>query len=113
MRMRKPKFIIKPADGVVVCILEDTAFDLVRDMNFPSTMPLEFMEIFVISDQYKGVARLHEGDTWDEEFGKKLAFEKAYMKYKAAKVKKLEKVKNVLVDTAAALKDIIVAIEKD
>ena len=33
MRMRKPKFIIKPADGVVVCILEDTAFDLVRDMN--------------------------------------------------------------------------------
>lgn len=113
MKARKPKFIVKPEDGVVVCILDNTMLDLVQDLKIPFDAPMECVEPLLLNESYKGIARLSKDDTWNEEFGRNLAFEKAYVKYKAAKVKKLTKLMNIYFDTAQILKDIITDIETE
>lgn len=82
------KYIVKPEDGVVVCILSDTTYDVMVDMKLPlDFFNTDMAEMFEIRDEFKGVARLAVEDTWDEERGKQIAYLKAYKKYLNAKAK--------------------------
>lgn len=77
--------------GVIVCEItdcEDDALDMLVSKGigaFRSCYPEEFY----LRDTYKGIARLHQGDTYNEEYGKKLAYGKAMVKYNRALAKKL------------------------
>lgn len=85
------EYIVKEEQGVVICIiygcdcdalaLVDKYTDLFRTPCVPDN--------FFISDKYKGVARCASDDTFDVEYGKKLAFKKAYLKYAKALEKKV------------------------
>ena len=95
MARRKPKYIIKKEDGVVVAILQGTAMDLIKLLNV-DTDDYRVIEKLILSDQYKGVAKLADGDVWDEEVGKDIAFEKAHAKYKDAILKRFKMIKKSL-----------------
>lgn len=91
MRVR---YFIKKEDGIVVCIGENTALDVAKELqlinskNFDTEDLIEVIP-FLISDSYKGVARLSSEDVWDEEVGKKIAYAKMMTKYLKAKSKVL------------------------
>lgn len=82
MRVR---YFVNEEKGVVVCVGQNCKFDLIREIGAfeEESSPL------VLSDEYKGVARLQCGDVWDKDFGKKLAYAKMLKKYVGAKHKKL------------------------
>lgn len=92
MAKRKPKFIIKEEDGVVVAILQNTSMDLINLLKV-DTDDYRVIEKLLLSDSYKGVAKLADGDEWDEEIGKLVAYEKAHAKYKNAILKRLKMIK--------------------
>lgn len=87
----KVRYIIKPEEGLVVCVLTETRFGFTKFLetsglskrNAVSNFRIN-KKAFELSSQYVGVARLQEGDTWDEEMGKKLAYHKAMFKYDTA-----------------------------
>ena len=107
MAKRKPKFIIKEEDGVVVAILQNTSMDLINLLKV-DTDDYRVIEELLLSDSYKGVARLADGDEWDEEVGKLVAFEKAHAKYKDAILKRFKMIKKSL---EASLKQTEMVIE--
>lgn len=88
MRVR---YIVKKEDGVVVCLGEGTALDVAKELKFIDKKPdvEELINIypFLISDVFKGVARLSDEDVWDEDVGKKVAYAKMMAKYNYAKYK--------------------------
>lgn len=85
------EYIVKEEQGVVICIISGCEFDAVElvdkhtDLFGHPCVP----DKFAISDKYKGVARCTADDTFDVEYGKKLAFKKAYLKYTKALEKKV------------------------
>lgn len=90
------RYIVKQEDGVIVAIADNCYFDVINDLakkNAPIEPMIELDECgdLLINNTYKGVARLAEGDEWDEEFGKKIAKEKALRKYLVAKEKAVQK----------------------
>lgn len=95
------KYIVKPEDGVVVCIISDTMFDVLMDVGIPLELSTDtLIETLLIKDSFKGVARLVDGDKWDEALGKEIAFGKAYHKYLNAKMRAVEKIADELYDVA-------------
>ncbi len=85
-------YIVKIDEGVVVCIISECAYNAIALLNKytgicdnPFCIP---PEEFLLSNQYKGVAKCDANDTFDEEYGKKLAYRKAYLKYATAFDKK-------------------------
>lgn len=82
MRVR---YFVDKEKGVVVCVGQDCMFDLIKDVGAKE----ELFSPLLLSDNYKGVARLQDVDVWDEDFGKKLAYAKMVKKYASAKQKKL------------------------
>lgn len=92
-------YIVKEEEGVVVCIISDCNFNAVALVDkysnifenpFVSFVP----DAFLINDQYKGVAKCSQEDTFNEEYGKKLAYRKAYLKYVTALEKKVNFIAN-------------------
>ena len=87
-------YIVKEKEGVVVCIISDCEFNAIAltdeytDMFFMPwcQAPLEFR----LNEQYKGIAKCVAGDTFDEEYGKRIAYRKAYLKYATALEKKVK-----------------------
>lgn len=82
MRVR---YFVDKEKGVVVCVGQNCMFDLIRDVGATDKLSSPFL----LSDVYKGIARLQDGDVWDEDYGKKLAYAKMIKKYVNAKQKKL------------------------
>lgn len=112
MAKRKPKFIIKEEDGVVVAILQGTAMDLIKLLNV-DTDDYRVIEKLLLSDQYKGVAKLADGDVWNEEVGKEIAFEKAHAKYKEAILKRLKMIKKGIEVSLKQMETVIEDFEKN
>lgn len=112
MAKRKPKFIIKEEDGVVVAILQDTSMDLINLLKV-DTDDYRVIEKLLLSDSYKGVARLADGDEWDEEVGKLVAFEKAHAKYKDAILKRLKMIKRSIKESLKQMEVIVKDFEEN
>lgn len=76
------KYIVKKDDGVVICIIEGTKW-LAHELIYCYYDRLNYStdeEMLKMNDSFTGIARLAEGDVWDEEYGKLLAYDRA--KYK-------------------------------
>ena len=90
-------YIVKEEEGVVVCIISDCKFNavaLVDDYTDIFSPCCDIPNVFLLNDRYTGVAKCVNGDTFDEECGKRIAYKKAYLKYITAfekKVKFIEK----------------------
>lgn len=90
------EYVVKKEEGIVVALLKDCDFDVYsdlakRDLDVALLSEMDDHIHLIINSTYKGVARLSEGDVWDEEFGKELAKTKAVNKYLMAKKKALLK----------------------
>lgn len=95
MRLR---YIVDKEHGVVVCIGECSEFDLMKDLGILNKdysniddVPIQEFITYSISSSFKGVAKLADGDIWDEQLGKDIAREKCFAKYNSAKKHKVEK----------------------
>lgn len=95
MRLR---YIVDKEHGVVVCIGEFGEFDLMKDLGLLDKdysniddIPIQEMLAYSLSSSFKGVAKLADGDIWDEQLGKDIAREKCFAKYNSAKKHKVEK----------------------
>ena len=75
MKIDKKKFKIDKNAGVTVCVL---------DCDYP--------EISVYSKRFTGITRICEGDTWDEEKGKEIAFLKAYLRARSFERKECNRI---------------------
>ena len=75
MQIDKKKFKVDKNAGVTVCVL---------DCNYP--------EISVYSQRFVGITRICEGDTWDEEKGKEIAFLKAYLRARSFERKECNRI---------------------
>lgn len=93
MRDFEVNYIVNEEAGVVICNISDcecNAIAMIDKRTGLFSNPLGYIpEEFYMNEQYKGVARCAEGDTFDEEYGKKLAYRKAYLKYTIALSKKI------------------------
>ena len=88
----KVRYIVKKDEGVVICLGQGTALDAMKELGIFNYKEPDFdlvlsLPEYIISDEYKGVARLCDGDTWDEELGKEIAYQKMKRKYLRAKIK--------------------------
>ena len=95
MRLR---YIVDKEHGVVVCIGECGEFDLMKDLGVLDKdcsniddIPLQELLAYSLSSSFKGVAKLADGDVWDEQLGKDIAREKCFAKYNSAKKHKVER----------------------
>ena len=95
MRLR---YIVDKEHGVVVCIGEFGEFDLMKDLGILDKdcsniddIPLQELLAYSLSSSFKGVAKLADGDVWDEQLGKDIAREKCFAKYNSAKKHKVER----------------------
>lgn len=95
MRLR---YIVDREHGVVVCIGEFGEFDLMKDLGILDKyysniddVPIQELLAYSLSSSFKGVAKLADGDIWDEQLGKDIAREKCFAKYNSAKKHKVEK----------------------
>lgn len=91
---REPIYYINEEKGIVVCEITDCYYDAIELVQQKSEILDEICSFCVpnelaISDSFKGIAKTHEGDTFDIEFGKKLAFKKAIVKRNIAISKKV------------------------
>ena len=92
----KVNYIVKKDEGVVVCILNDTKYyfsdyimaRLLRQ-NYRDIVPSLHNEYF-LKNSYSGVARCAPGDEWNEELGRKIAFNKAKIKLNTAFFKRAQ-----------------------
>lgn len=81
-------YIVKPEEGVVVCIIHDCCCNAMALVNKHTGlfegMPCQCNQSQYCLSEYRGVAKCSPEDTFNEEYGKKLAYKKAYVKYTAA-----------------------------
>ena len=106
-------YIVKPEEGVVVCIIYDCCCNAMALVNKHTGLfegkPCLCNENRYCLGEYRGVAKCSSEDTFDEEYGKKLAYKKAYVKYASA----LEKtVKRIAKDYTKAANEFMSNMEK-
>lgn len=87
-------YIVKENEGIVVCIISGcscNAIELTDNYTGLHDVPM-FMppDKFLLNNQYRGIAKCNVNDTFDEEYGKRLAYRKAYLKYTTALEKKVK-----------------------
>ena len=73
---------------------EANAIALVDSTTDAFGVPCGIPEVFFMNNQYKGVAKCMPEDTFDVEYGKKLAYRKAYLKYATALERKVKYIVN-------------------
>ena len=89
------KYIVKPEDNTVICIIENCKFNAIETIILRTeTCPHDVPEEFFLNNQYKGISKCASGDIFNEEYGKKLAYRKAYLKYITAFGKKVNIITN-------------------
>ena len=87
------KYIVNEEKGIVVCIISDCEENAIALIDEQLNYALNGMDIpnkYILNNNYKGIAKCAAGDTFDEEYGKKLAYKKAYLKYVTALNKKVK-----------------------
>ena len=92
MRNFDVNYIVNEEKGIVVCIISDCECNAIAliDSTTNSMIPgFPMPDTFFMSDKYKGIAKCSNEDTFDIEYGKKLAYRKAYLKYATALEKKV------------------------
>ena len=86
------KYYIDKEKKVVVCKLtgceENLMSDIYQDIYQTG---YQHHSYFLLNDSYVGKAKCSENDTFDIEFGKKLAYQRAVVKLNTAKVKILKR----------------------
>lgn len=75
----KIKYFINKEEKTVVCVLENCKYDFI---NFLSRVDNPLIDIstnleYLMPFSFHGRARCAEGDEWNEEYGKKLAYHRA------------------------------------
>ena len=75
------KYYVNKEKGAITAVIELTKEE--KNILFYNTLDLKSLEIprASLNRIYTGIAKLTDGDIWDEEWGKKLAFKKAHNKY--------------------------------
>ena len=113
MRLR---YIVDKEHGVVVCIGECGDFDLMKDLGILDKdcsniddIPLQELLAYFLSSSFKGVAKLADGDVWDEQLGKDIAREKCFAKYNSAKKRKVER----LIEKAESVLEVLNSLKED
>lgn len=88
----KVKYYSDKEKGITTAVLElePSERNVVVDIaNVQTHFWLCDTDNLILRHTYSGVARLREGDVWNEEYGKMIARRKAYGKYLTAKVNKM------------------------
>lgn len=86
------KFVINPEERKVVCIYEGTAYDAIdyiTDHISNIVMLTSKTQRLQMPGRFVGIATCSEGDNWNEEFGRKVAFTKMRKKYYTSFFKRL------------------------
>lgn len=84
--MNDIKYIVKPEDGMVIGIMKNTKdmYDEVTQSEKCDNLRTLISEIIDITAEYpseiKAIARVKDGDTFDEETGKRIVEKKLYRK---------------------------------
>lgn len=87
-------YIVKEEEGIVVCIISDCEENAMALVDKYTNFIVACTEEFFINNEYKGVAKCDANDTFNVEYGKKLAYRKAYLKYITALEKKVKFIMN-------------------
>ena len=90
-------YIVNEEKGIVVCIISDCEYNaiaLVENATDIMVNPIDVPDTFFLSSQYKGIAKCVPEDTFNVEYGKKLAYRKAYVKYVSAFERKVKLITN-------------------
>lgn len=90
-------YIVNEEKGIIVCVISGCEFNAAalvdNETNIFSHTEM-IPNVFCLSSQYKGIAKCLSEDTFDVEYGKKLAYRKAYVKYATAFEKKVKFIVN-------------------
>ena len=95
------KYIINEENKVVVAVIDDCAMDLIDYLSnvipnsepvFQALMNLKKDSTLLLDSPYKGKAKCAPEDTFDLEYGKKLAARRAQEKYENAKLRLLKSI---------------------
>lgn len=80
-------YYVNKEKRTVVCKINDCMYNLCDEVEGKGMPPHEYL---LLKDSYIGKAVCSVDDTFDEEFGKKLAFNRAVVKLNADKVKVID-----------------------
>ena len=81
MDKTRVKYIVDEKNGIVVAEIDHCRYDAIEELNsrfIPNvTSGIEVWSKgnpkFLMKDKYRAVAKCHKEDTWDAEFGKRVA----------------------------------------
>lgn len=86
IKVGKPEYIIKPEEGVVICKIKTKGnitdfYTLIQTYDLSAKIKKQF-RIKSVNEElfFTAVTKLHEGDTWDEIKGKRIAESKCKQK---------------------------------
>lgn len=97
-------YYIKPEDKTVVAVLRDTAFDAIALINkHARNIGGEAFVDYLLNDEYVGIARCHDLDKFDADFGKELAKRRALRAHHRDLNEKVRKYVRALDETKATL----------
>lgn len=118
MDKTRVKYIVDEKNGIVVAEINECRYDAIEELNnrfIPNVtsgiaVSWDFGNPkFLMKNKYRAVARCHEEDTWDEEFGKRVACAKLTDVYHRSMNKRLNlfvtKFSRVIYDVAVYLSD--------
>lgn len=100
--MEVEKYFVNKEKGICTCVLSDCEYDAIEEVEHIfghtcNSLIVKANKDYLIDYRYVGIAKCSPEDTFDEIFGKDLAFERAYVKYIKAKKRVSEKIcKNVI-----------------
>lgn len=86
------KYTVLPEQKKVIAIVTDCEDDAIRAISKKIPEGIAFYDDseYKLRHSYKGIAKCHPDDTFDEETGKRIARNKALLKYKLDYLNKLD-----------------------
>ena len=87
------KYIVKPEEGIVIGILDKancTGARVEACRKMPGSLWWEDHDIYDDGDYYKAIARVRDGDVFDEKVGKSIVAKKIKWKYHRNMMKKYQ-----------------------
>lgn len=88
-------YLINQEERTIVAVLEGTAYDVLQQLNkrVAAGIGLGLKQRgyggLGLKDTYKGIAKCHPNDLWDEEVGREIAKQRALAKYRRHRVRVL------------------------
>lgn len=118
MDKTRVKYIVDEKNGIVVAEIDGCRYDAIHELNnrfipnVTSGIDVDWdfgNRKFLMKDKYRAIARCHEDDTWNEEFGKRVACAKLTDVYHRSMNKRLNlfvtKFSRIIDDITAYLSD--------